>query len=850
MDVKRLVKKVGKGVVVVAAGLLAGATLGPVAPAVAAFVAKKMADVGVSVDTDTLTALMQERIRMAPDDLARLMEKKDLERIAKEVAKQGGVTQEEAFAALQYGMRDLQSTLSNVISMMRQDRQLLNAVLELARGTDAKIDELMGSTDRIESSMRDVRAILESMDRRLEAAFRDFTRQQTRGKKLDLERLRVLSMLQRQNVTLASRYGVRYDPELYVPRTREEGVFEDFLLDAGFTDKNCFLMLGDVGMGKTWTMARLSTMALDSGAPVFFVPLRHGVQSLTGLFNVQSLSQLVTLLEDGLSSTDSSAVIFLDGLDEMYVQGARALLGELANCRSSRVSFVLSCRVADWAHNDPIVQASYDLRHFIHENPDATEMTRTRGVETPVSVFMSEFSDDELSEAMSRYGLPRDVPTDLVPLLRRPYFLRVAADWAAHRGSVPSVDSPDFLIMLAGGESYKNSVFTRLGIVTHRELLYETVRQLILRRANSIPLSELPVEPESDAFRALVSSGLLVLRHDTLGVEVSLAPEFTMPLAALTLARLKTHGTFDTTVDSLRMWRPDIAESAIRLADRLLTRLTGSSGSTPVSGRAPGGGPPVSTTPPTQEKMPARSPFASITPTRGGPARGTAPADRAAPSSAVKSPPGNQSTSMAEILTSAYREIRSLLGDQSASSSVPPAVKQPSDSAGPPHATLGLSKTPVTCEKVTTLRGHDHVVVALAVDDQFVYSGSHDNTVRVWRKSGWSRVATLGHEYDVHALTVDNRFLYSLGTDGAVNVWQKDSWKRVATLKGRSTYDAALAADDQFVYSACDDEMVTVWRKGSWEKVATLEGHSGGVHALAVDDEFVYSGAFDDKVIV
>ncbi len=99
------------------------------------------------------------------------------------------------------------------------------------------------------------------------------------------------------------------------------------------------------------------------------------------------------------------------------------------------------------------------------------------------------------------------------------------------------------------------------------------------------------------------------------------------------------------------------------------------------------------------------------------------------------------------------------------------------------------------------------------MDDKYIYTGSKDNTVRVWAKGSWKQVAVLkGHSYSIMAVAVDDNYIYSGSHDKTVRVWTKGSWKQVATLKHMSWVDA-VAVDDNYIYSGSDDKTIRVWRK-------------------------------------
>ena len=81
-------------------------------------------------------------------------------------------------------------------------------------------------------------------------------------------------------------------------------------------------------------------------------------------------------------------------------------------------------------------------------------------------------------------------------------------------------------------------------------------------------------------------------------------------------------------------------------------------------------------------------------------------------------------------------------------------------------------------ECVMTLKGHDALVWAVATspDCHFIFSGSTDNTVRVWRVGGdWPCVGVLqGHGDWIRALVVssDGRYIVSGSDDRTVRVWE------------------------------------------------------------------------------
>ncbi|MHA1960720.1 MAG: HEAT repeat domain-containing protein [Candidatus Thorarchaeota archaeon] len=568
VDIKGLLKRAGKGLVIAAASVAAGLVLGPIAAtAVGGFVSKRMGEVGITVSQRLIEERIYDSVTSGPHGIARLVESRRMKEIADDVAAETGVSSEEANAAVQYAFRDLQTTMGSVIHEMQNDRGLMMAALQLARETDVKIDALSEQSVQSQETLEQVKSILVSMERQLDRSYRSVMGSFSDRSVLDFDRLLMMSRLQEQNMTLSSRFDVEYDPALYVSRQSDETIFDDFMSHSGMTDRNVFLALGDVGMGKTWFLARLAERTMKEDIPTFFVPLRHGIRGLTGIFQTNSIPELVTLLDSILAREGKHAYIFLDGLDEMPSREARTILSGVSTARVGTISFVLSCRLADWTSDPMIVQSCHDLEHYIHENATAASRARSRGVSTSLSVMMSEFNEQELKAALERYGIPAPLPEELGNLLKKPFLLRLVSRKYAMTGKLPSPDSHDFLDLFAGEQEQVHTVLGRLGVITERDTLYETVEQFIDSGEDSLSLSELKeLDPDEPTFRTLVSSGLLELNVTRLGTAISLSSDFMLPLMTLAILRHKSRPRrYKQLLDSAKRWIPELGQKVVDL---------------------------------------------------------------------------------------------------------------------------------------------------------------------------------------------------------------------------------------------------------------------------------------------
>ncbi|MHA1481472.1 MAG: NACHT domain-containing protein, partial [Candidatus Thorarchaeota archaeon] len=572
MDWKGFLKKAGKGIVIAAASVVAGITLGPIAAsAIGSFMTKKMAEMGITASSNLIEYQIQDMVMDAPGSIAGIYDSHKMKKISEKVASETGVGVEEVSVAVQYALRELQTTMSGVVEELQTDRNLMAQALQLAQETDEKIDTLTDISRTTQDAIEEVRLMLRSMERGLDASYRDIVGAVSERSMLSSDRILILGKLQRQNTTLSSRFDVKYDPDLYVSRKKDEAVFEGFMSSAGMTDRNVFLVLGDVGMGKTWFLSRLSALTIEANAPTFFVPLRHGIRSLTGVFNVQTLSELINLFDSILTPDRKHAYIFLDGLDEMPSREVRSILSAISAARVGSVSFILSCRCTDWISDSIIVQGAHDLEYYIYDDAAATQAGRARGASSSISVLMSEFNEEEMIAAIERYGFPEEIPEGMSTFLRKPFLCRLLSRKYAQTGVLPSPNSREFLDLFAGEEDQAHTILGRLGVLTQRDALYATVEQFIETKEETMALSELrELDPDDPTFRTLVSSGLLNLMVTRYGSAISLSWDYMVPLLTLTIMRYESRPAHKKELlDSLKDWIPHLAPKVIVLVEQV-----------------------------------------------------------------------------------------------------------------------------------------------------------------------------------------------------------------------------------------------------------------------------------------
>ncbi|KAJ0829362.1 putative [Myosin heavy-chain] kinase transcription factor WD40-like family [Helianthus debilis subsp. tardiflorus] len=178
-----------------------------------------------------------------------------------------------------------------------------------------------------------------------------------------------------------------------------------------------------------------------------------------------------------------------------------------------------------------------------------------------------------------------------------------------------------------------------------------------------------------------------------------------------------------------------------------------------------------------------------------------------------------------------------------------------------------------TSKCVESVKAHDDAVNSvISTVEGFVFTGSADGSVKVWKREGKGRKSLkhiyvktlLNQESAVTALTVSKNgsFVYSGTSDGIVNFWERENQlAHGGLLNGHKLAVLCLSAAGSLVFSGSADKMICVWKREGLIHtcMSVLTGHSGPVKCLAVVREMesttarrwkVYSGSLDKSIKV
>lgn len=141
-------------------------------------------------------------------------------------------------------------------------------------------------------------------------------------------------------------------------------------------------------------------------------------------------------------------------------------------------------------------------------------------------------------------------------------------------------------------------------------------------------------------------------------------------------------------------------------------------------------------------------------------------------------------------------------------------------------------------------------------DELILTSSWRDNTLSIWKSSNLKKQIDLKEVFWVDNALFSKKgdLVFSGGHDNLVKVWDVATGNMIYSLAGHEdwVYDLCLSADEKTIYSAGFDKVIKVWNAETRKNTATLKGHNEGVVCIDIspDNKWLASGGTDKEIII
>ncbi|MFX1567987.1 MAG: hypothetical protein ACFFCV_06440 [Promethearchaeota archaeon] len=336
------------------------------------------------------------------------------------------------------------------------------------------------------------------------------------------------------NADLSSKYGYRYDESFFIEDPKLSLEFEDFYnsIEDPKTNSRIFLLLGHMGLGKTWNVCFLAFRYVKI-FPTFYFHLGSSYESdflnLFGGFRSPQIEKIV----QNFDSQNKKILLVFDGFDELLPDERKKFLNDLTECiknNPEHLMVLLTSRLVDWINTEEI---SYNFRHykqFIYNNDRYTYFDDIR-IFTGASYILSDLVDEErLLDINERYGINYSEIQDsrLKKLLKKPFIINLFFRNATNlEDYIFDPEDPEWFRLFADPNN-EDTILSRMGIFDNIEKIFQELTCIIADPYDPIPEDDLKdfIKENQYGWNVIFSSGIIKKRRKNFQEEFIFQDEY------------------------------------------------------------------------------------------------------------------------------------------------------------------------------------------------------------------------------------------------------------------------------------------------------------------------------------
>ncbi len=550
--------------------MLVGMVCPPAAGYIGKLISNKISSFGIKVDETSITENIEEAMKKASfrgiedlinkkleeinanidEDKLKLIIDTSLRPIINGFNKAIDFASKKPFEAIETLRAWMEDEISNISLDVKQ---------ELEESINVIINLLESNTEDTKRRLDDVRTNIKNLEKNLDRVVSILSK--NISKDLNTENIIFLSKCFLNTVSFSSLFEIAYSDEKYEPRVDAEKAIDEFIEIATLPigeERKIFLLLSDMGIGKTWLLAHkanelMKTITVKGQiVPLFFSARKNVTKTVQAFFGSIVMLDAFNVLKQMFSTLkekNANLLVIIDGIDE--VERPEFILPLLKDTvmrlATEGVPTIISCRTADWSANEYINRVKHDLNSYIFRGKPSNSII------DKASLILNEFTNDELKTAALKYGLDSSKMSETqLKLAKKPYIMRIFADWQFRFDKIPEVsDSEKLALLIAGSSDIPDelTIFGRGGIRGPiKEVLYDVLEEFIDIQGN-IPNKEIfsaklrPYKENRNAWARICSAGIFREKDTSLGSIVQINEDFVPGLVNLVMKRRKLLGS-------------------------------------------------------------------------------------------------------------------------------------------------------------------------------------------------------------------------------------------------------------------------------------------------------------------
>ena len=340
---------------------------------------------------------------------------------------------------------------------------------------------------------------------------------------------------------LASQYGYRYEKDLFEKDPDLVIKFKDFFnkMEDLQSRERIFLLLGHMGLGKTWNASFIAYEYIKKNIPVFFFSLGGSFQTkfnnILGGFLQEGEEQKISEFFKDEEGEDRRILIIFDGFDELPPFEREDFIGNICNYikdreNSNHLMILLTSRLVDWINTPSVNKNARKYREFIYQNK-FSQIFDDITIHTGASYILKDIKDEErLIQINQKYQIDYAKINDIQirKLLTKPFIIRIISKTNLNLYDSKFDPKNDAWFSIFAKSETEDTILKRMGITDEVEGIFQ---ELICEIADPYsPILEDDLKDFIEKFKlnwnVIFSSGIIHRKKKNLQYEYLFKKEY------------------------------------------------------------------------------------------------------------------------------------------------------------------------------------------------------------------------------------------------------------------------------------------------------------------------------------